>query len=140
MDKRRKGFLKAGTILTIISASIGILACLFFVFASSALTESVVVDMLKSDPEYTYTQESDGGYNFTYVEDGVVTTIDDETLSSMIVLGKVFIKICGVGGLLFAAAQLTLAILILVNVNKGKYKKGCVIALLVLSILAGGML
>jgi len=141
MNKRRKGFLKAATILSIVAASFGILVSIFLIFLSPMLNEEVLIDLYKADPTYTYVEHADGGYSFTYQDDdGIITTIDDETIPAMVTVTKIILTGVGIVFALYSAAQLTLAIIVLKGVNKLKYRAGCVIALLVLSVLSNALL
>lgn len=140
MDKRKKGFLNASSIITIVIASLSILmSCLFF-FGATLISEDFVIDLYKSDPTATYVEHADGGYEIIFVDDGEQVSIDDETLSPIIKIAKAIMVAFGIFGLGFAIAQMVLSIKILQGTSKGVYKKGCTIALLVLSVLNGSFL
>ena len=135
MNKTKKGFLRAATILTIVITVFSALVSIIFFALSSKINEDFMLEDYKNDSYYTIINEADGGYIITYEENGVTFQITDEDISVSVIIFKTIVCVIAFGILLYAAAMMTLAILILVGLHKGKYKKGCTIALLILAIL-----
>ncbi len=138
MNKVKKGFVTAASILTIIAATFAIVTALSSLFLSSKITEENILKLYEADPSAEIVQELDGGYTIYITdEDGEITTIDDETLVIVAEVMKVGCVVLGIVSLAFATAKLILAIILLKSNNKDKYRKGIAISLLVLSILTG---
>ncbi len=142
MKKSKKGFLLAGTIITIIACILAVILSLGAVKASSDVTENFVKDIFKEDTDiYTYRETAEGGYYFIYndKELGEVYIYED-TIEQVALIVKVGLVVAGVvlGG--FAIAKFILAVSMISKVKKNKYPKGSTIALLVLSILSFGIL
>lgn len=140
MNKTKKGFLTASSIITIVASSFAILIALFLFLCGSLSTESLIKDTYLEDANYTYTEEVDGGYYFTGLEDGEMVTITNEEIESLAKIVSVVFYVMGVGMLAFSAAKMVLAIRILVLNGKNTYAKASVIALLVLNILNSNIL
>jgi hypothetical protein len=141
MNKRRKGFLNAASILTIVASAFGILYGFMFMFiGSSLITEDLIVEVFKEDQEYTHVELADGSYYFTYVEDGIEGKITEEQIELVISLFSTCISVGGLIGLGLSIAKLVLAIRILNKNSKEEYAKGNTIALLVLSVLGCNLL
>lgn len=136
MNKTKKGLLTASSILTIVSASFAIIISILLMFVGSVFTKDLMKDVYRDDPAYTYYEEADGSYYFTYLdEENIEVTITQEEIATIASVASSMLKFFGVGYLLFSVARMILAIRILVVNSKNKYSKGCVIALLVLSII-----
>lgn len=140
MTKSKKGLFTAGSILSIISSAFIILLALLMLIGSSAVKEDVLVDVFKSDPAYSYVEEADGGYTISWVDDGILSTMDDETLRSVVKFFNVVLVVGGLVCLAFGVAKIIFAIKVLNASNRYKYKKGCVVTLLVMSIIGGAWL
>ena len=134
MNKTKKGFLTASSILTIVGSSLLILISLFCFLCSGFVTEDLVLESYKSDPEYTYYENGDE-YFFTYEEDGVLCFVYEDEINLVTNIVKTMFIVGGTIGLLFSLAKLILSILILVKKGKNKYSPGLTISLLILSIL-----
>lgn len=135
MNNRRKGFLQAASILTIISLALTLLLSVGIFASTSFINEDLILEEYKNDSAYIITMEDDGGYVITYEEDGEMYQITDEDIEISVIIVKGLICVVGVVIVGVSIASLVLAILVLAGTRKGKYKKGCTIALLVLSIL-----
>lgn len=141
MNSKRKGFLLASSIITIVAATFGVLFSMILALIGSFFTEATVKETYQTDEVYTYYENADGSYYFTYLDElgtEIIITEEDIELES-----KVFTTMFytwAFGNLSFSVAKLALAIVILVGTVKNKYKKGCVIALLTISVLNANLL
>ena len=141
MTKTKKGFLTATSIITIIASSFAILGGFIFMFMGSMFTEEFFKETYSVDPEYTLYEEADGSYYFSYIEtDGSEVRIYDEEISLMANIVSNVASFAGFTILGLGVAKLVLAIRILLLKNRDKYSMGCVIALLVLSIIGFNVL
>lgn len=142
MNKIRKGFLTAGSIISIVSASFSILLAIIMFFMGSFFTPEIIKTSYQSDPAYTYYEDADGSYYFTYIEEetNLEVIIYDEEIDTISKVLNAMFDVIGIVVLGFAIAKLVLAIRILILNNKDQYSKGCVIALLVLSIINANVL
>ena len=141
MNKTKKNFLSASSILTIVAAAFAMLLGLGAMVCSSFISEDFLLDIYEADPSSEIVKELDGGYIiYTTDDDGEVTTIDDETLVIIVDVMKVGCVVLGLVSIGFAVAKLVLAILILKANKKDEYRKGISIALLVLSVLTNAWL
>lgn len=135
MNKTKKGFLSAASILTIVASSFAILGSVIFFILGSVFTEELVKESYMEDSLYTYGETVEGEYFFTYVEDGEEMIIMQEDIQIITKICKIFCNIVGVVSLAFGVAKLILSIRILTFNGREKYAKGTTTALLVLSIL-----
>ena len=135
MNKIRKGFLTASSIITFIGVAGAVLLSLFGFLMGGLLDEDLIKESYKAEETYTYYEDAKGEYYFTYIEDGQKMIITQDEIKFIAKISSVSCFIVATSALVFAIAKLILAIKILVSTNRDKYSKGCVIALLVLSIL-----
>ena len=135
MTENKKNFIKAGSILAIIMAAFFIITGICLIPAGAKVTEESIIQALVEEDEGIYYDNADGTYYIEFPEDGIKMTqedvkwIENATRKFSIVIGLIII--------LFESACLTIAILNLVKLDKGEYKKGLIIASLVLAILNG---
>ncbi len=135
MNSTKKGYIKAATIIIIVTSVISLLLSIFCLSASAMIDEAVLKESYINDSTYTYYENADGSYFFTYIEEGTIVTIKE----SEIEFGAKFARGVMIAGGLFilgySIVKMTLAILVLKSANKNKFKKGMTIALVVLSAL-----
>lgn len=140
MNKAKKNLLSAASILTIVAASFGILVGVAFMFLGSLMTEDVIKESYRADIEYTYYEEADGSYYFTYIEDNQLLTLTETDVEMVAQISSAIVNFMGLINVGFSVAKLVLAIKILVNNNRDKYGKGVVIALLVMSLINSNLI
>ena len=141
MTRTKKGFLSAVSIITIVASSMAILSGFIFMFVGSMLTEEFFKETYSVDQAYTLYEEADGSYYFSYIDiDGSEVRIYDEEIALMANVTSSVANFAGITILGVAVAKLVLAIRILLLKNREKYSMGCVIALLVLSIIGFNIL
>lgn len=139
MTKTKKGLLTAGSIVAIVVSAIASFLGLFLLFAGSISSETLIKESYLEDPEYVYTEQADGSYSFTGIEDGVTVTITEDEIKTLAKVVAGVLYAFGVGCIVMSVVKIILAIKILVSNSKNKYAKGSVIALLVLSILTSNI-
>lgn len=135
MNSTKKGYLKAASIIIIVVSILSILLGLFCFAVAGMIDEEVMKESYRVDEEYTYYENADGSYYFTYMEDGTVVTIKESEIEFAAKIARGAMIAAGLFVIGLHAAKLTLAILALKGAKKNKCKKGCVIALVVLSAL-----
>ena len=135
MNKTKKGLLTAGSILTIVASGLCVLTAILFFMVGGMFSEEIMKDSYLEDKEYTYTENIDGSYYFTTIEDGAEIIITEDEIELLAKIVSVVFIVMGVVILGVSAAKITLAIRVFVMNKRGKYAKGSTIALLVLSIL-----
>lgn len=141
MNKTKKGFLSAASILTIVASAFGILGGIILMFVGSICDDDLLKDIYKDDPEYIYCENVDGSYYFTYLDDeGVEAIIYPEDIEIIAKIASGILNAIGFIALGLSVAKLVLAIRILVVKKRDLFPKGTVIALMVLSILDSSML
>jgi len=140
MNKMRKGFLTAGSIVTIVSVLLGILGSVVLFVAAHIFTEKFIIKTFESETNYTFTEEADGGYVISYTDDGDLVEIEDETINLIVKVGKIAFVVMGIGSLALSIAKLVFGILVLLATLKEKFAKGKVITLLVLSLISSSIL
>lgn len=141
MTRTKKGLLTASTIITIVASSFAILGGFVFMFLGSMFTEEFFKETYSVEPTYTLYEEADGSYYFSYIdEDGSEVRIYDEEISLTATIASNVANFAGFMFLGLGVAKLVLAIRILLLKNREKYSMGCVIALLVLSIISFNIL
>ncbi len=151
MSNTKKGFMKAGAIISIVLAVFFALGALIMFGVKSLLTDEsltalcrdVVVEGFEMDPDYKKVTEGDTFY-FEYVGTDIDmkgTKITQEDLDNAIKLVvntvKVVFNIGGVILLVYAVVNMTFGIMVLGDANKGRNRTGNIIALLVFSVLSG---
>ncbi len=136
MNKTKKGFLKAGTILTIVSAAFAILFSFILFFSTTLITEDFFIEDYKEDG-YVLVEEADGYYlKYNDPELGEIR-LEDEEIETLVVLTSAVVIFFGVGTFAISVARLIISIILLNKTCKNKYSKGLTITLLVLSIITG---
>lgn len=143
MTKTKKGFLKAGSIISIIAAVLSALMSFIFIAAANMIDEKFILETYETEIGYTYVEESDGGYYIEYYEDEDdlhATTVTDDEIQLIVTASKTILIVLTVFVLGLSVAEFVIAILILNKLSKNESKKGLIITLLVLSILSGTML
>lgn len=133
MNSTKKNYLKVATILIIVFSSISIAMGLLCVIAGGAINEEFIKDTYRIDEEYTYHENADGSYYFTYNDDGEVLTVKESEIELEAKVTKIFTISSGILVLGIQIPKLILSILALKAAKKNKFKKGLVIALIVLS-------
>lgn len=121
MSNTRKAFMKAGAIVGIVMASLLMLEGLGLLMGVNMVTREFVIDIIIAD-----------GDN--------IANYSEEMIRLIVVTSKVIMVVMSLLVLGIATANLVLSIKVLQYANTENMKKGCVIALLVLSILAGNMI
>ena len=134
MNKTRKGWLTAGSVVTIVAVSFSIIASVFFFFMGSIMNEKILKKSYRADEEYTYYENADGSYYFTYYEEGVLITMQEDEVELIAESTSAAFKAMGIGVLMIALVKLILVIKILVSSHRNEYARGIVVALLTLSI------
>lgn len=139
MNSTKKGFIKAGTILSIVMSAFLIITGFVMFGISSLITEQNLYEVYESQAGYTITNNPDGSYEITYTdENGILQTITQSELQTVAKVAKSVVNVCAVVILAGAIASMTVSILLLSKVNKGKSQTGLIIANLVLDILFVG--
>ena len=133
MNSTKKTYLKVATIFIIVVSSMSLLLSLFCFAVGGMIDEEVMKESYRTDSEYTYYENADGSYYFTYIEDGTVVTIKESEVEFAAKFARGMLIGSGILVLGVHGAKLALAIIALKGVKKNKFKKGCVIALVVLS-------
>ena len=141
MNKSRKSFLITSAIIAIVACAFSLLAGMFCFLVGSFCDEDLMKKSYLEDVEnYTYYENGDDDYYFTYIEDGKEMKITEEDIEFSADLMQSICYIAGGITLLTTIAKLTLSIRVLILTTRNKYAKGCVVALLVLSAINGNML
>jgi len=134
MDKAKKGYILSASIITIVACVFAVIGGLFCFLVGSFSNETMLKESFIEDAEYTYFEE-DGGYYFTYMEEGKEEKITQNDIKMITRFLKYSSYVLGVTVLCTAIAKLVLAIRILVLSNQDKYAKNSIIALLILNLL-----
>lgn len=140
MTSTKKGFLKAGSIIAIISAVLTALFSFIFIGVASIIDEELILESYETEIGYAYYEETDGGYYIEYYEDEDdlhVTVVKDEDIKQVVKFTKIVLFGMSIFVLSLSIAQFVMAILILSKMSKDKSSKGQIIALLVLSAISG---
>lgn len=140
MSGTKKGFLKAGSILGIVVASLLMLASVVVFSSIAMVSEEFILDSYSLEPNYNYYEEADGSYWIEYTEDGQEITVSDEEIEIVTDLARTTMIVIGAIFLGFAVAMLVMSIIVLKGANREQSKKGAIITLLVLSALIGNVL
>ncbi|MBR4999262.1 MAG: hypothetical protein IKY10_05210, partial [Clostridia bacterium] len=140
MNKTKKGLLTAGAILTIVSSALCVFCAMLMFIIGGVFNEKMLKESYLEDTAYTYTENVDGSYYFTTIEDGAEIVITEDEIELIAKVASAIFVVLGVLVLGWSAAKIALAIRVLVMNNRGKYAKGSTIALLVLSILNNNLI
>lgn len=135
MNKTKKGLLTASSILTIVASALCVLGSIFMLLIGGLFSEKIMKESYMEDPEYTYTENVDGSYYFTTIEDGAEIVITEDEIELLTKIVSVVFVVLGVFSLGLSAAKIALSIRILVMNGRNQFAKGSTIALLVLSVL-----
>ena len=146
MTTTKKGFLKAGSIIAIISAVLSALLSFVFIFSATMIDEKFILETYETELGYTYVEEADGSYYIEYYEDeddvmyGQKVKVTEDEIELIATISKALLIALSVFVVGLSAAQFIFAILILNKMGKDKSSKAQIITLLVLSIITGTML
>ncbi len=136
MNGRRKGFLIASSVLTIVNSVLILLTGIVLILMGTITTEeSMKNDYLNKPEVYTYGENLDGSYYFTYVDDdGFTVKMNESEIELTAKVMSITLKVIGVSFLVVNVIRLILAIRILVNVGKNKFGKPSVITSMIINI------
>ena len=140
MNKRKKGFLTAASILTIVGSAFAIIIALFMFSVGSISNEQMIKEALIKSDEYVYYEDVDGSYYFIEIDEDTMQEVRLEE-KEIELIAKVFSILLYVGGffaIAFAIVRLILAIKVLINNNRQKYSLGLTITSLVFAALTAG--
>lgn len=144
MSTNKKGFIKAGSVLAIVSGAFIIMFSFILLLAGFAIDEQFVIDTYKTEPGYQYVEEADGGYHIEYndVEDGIllVETVTDDEIQLIVTVSKVMLFTITAFCFGLSVAEIVIASIMLNKLKKNESKKSLIITMLVLSVLVGGIL
>lgn len=146
MTTTKKGFLKAGSIISIIAAVLSALMSFIFISAATMIDEKFIIETYENEAGYAYFEDADGSYYIEYYEDeddvilGVKQKVTDDEIQLIATASKTILIVLTVFVLGLSIAEFIIAILILNKLSKNESKKGLIIALLVLSIISGTMI
>lgn len=146
MTSTKKGFLKAGSILSIIASVSMALTGMVFLGISSLINEKFILKTYETETGYAYFEDTDGDYYIEYYEDeddivlGEKVRVTEDEIELIVEVSKAISLMLAVFILGLAISQFVISILILNKMSKDKSSKGLIIALLVLSIITGSML
>lgn len=142
MNKTKKGFLTAGSIIAIVAACFGILVSILLFSFGVGLKEKHVVEIYTMDETSEYHENADGSYYIIEIDEetGEATILKESEIEIIVKIVKgclIFASFVEVG---LDIAMMIIAIKLLKATNKNEEKKGKTIALLVLSALTGEVL
>ena len=142
MNKTKKGFLTAGSIIAIISAILGILVSILLFSFGAGLKEKHIIEIYKMDEACEYHENADGSYYIIDIDEetGAETILKESEIELVVKIVKGFLIVAACLEIGFGVAMMIVAIQLLKATNKNEEKKGKTIALLVLSALTGEVL
>lgn len=138
MNKAKKGFLIAGSILSLVAVVFAMFFSLGMSLVNMVITEDFMLETYLEDPYFEVVEDIDGSYTI-YDEDGYVV-FTDEDISIVVELAHDIINGFNFFNISIAIAAAIFAIRLLVKVAKGKCTKGSIIVLLVLTALQMNLL
>ena len=142
MNKTKKGFLTAGSIIAIVAACFGILVSILLFSFGIGLKEKHVVEIYTMDETSEYHENADGSYYIIEIDEetGEATILKESEIEIIVKIVKGLLIVAACLEIGFGVAMMIVAIQLLKATNKNEEKKGKTIALLVLSALTGEVL
>lgn len=142
MNKTKKGFLTAGSIIAIVAACFGILVSILLFSFGVGLKEKHIVEIYKMDESAEYHENADGSYYIIDIDEetGEETILKESEIEIIVKIAKGFLIFASFVEVGLDIAIMIIAIKLLKATNKKEEKKGLTIALLVLSALTGEIL
>lgn len=140
MTSTKKGFLKAGAIISIVTAVLSALMSFVFISAATMINEQFILETYETEIGYTYHEDIDGSYYIEYYEDEddlLPQTVTEEDIELIATASKTILIVMTVFVLGLSIAEFIFAILILNKLSKNESRKGQIITLLVLSAISG---
>lgn len=143
MNPTKRSFLKAGSILAIISAVFMVFTGISMFTLSSSVDEKFILEMYEMEYQYVKVPELDGGYHIEYFEDEddlrpTIVEDDEILLTAKIAKGAIIaMSVITIG---IAVVQYIFGSKILKDVKKNIASKKHIITLLVFSILSNSTL
>ena len=138
MNVNKRGFLKAGSVLAIISAVFMLMTGGVLMSSVALVNEDFILDTYTEEIGYTRYIDADGSYYIEYFEDEddlQPQRVEDDEIRLIAKITKVVLIVLSVVTIGLAVAQFVFAILISKNLKKDKSSKKQIITMLVLSIL-----
>ncbi len=135
MNKTKKGFLTASSILTIVTSGLAIFLAVIMFFVAGEFDEKTMKQEYLNNKNFDYYEDVNGDYYFKGIEDGEEIAIyqaDIETISKFM---QIVINSIGAVLLLLSLIKIIFAIRILLFNSRERYAGGSVITLLVLNLL-----
>ena len=137
MSKTKRGFIKAGSIITIVGSAIGLLLAFIFLFVMpSIFTEKTIKESYNATTD-TIVDLGNGDYVIkTYDDKGLLIEITREEVQEIARISQVVFK--AIGGIMLAwdIALMVISIILLNKTSNNIESKGLIISLLVLSALS----
>ena len=146
MTKTKKVFLKAGSILAIVSSIFMALLGFIFIPSAALISEDFIIDTYTTEIGYTKYIAEDGSYYIEYYEDeedyalGIKQKVTEEDIELIATVSKTLLIVAAVLCIGFGIAEFVIGLLLLIKTNKDKTSKPLIITLLVFSVLTGSML
>ena len=139
MTTTKKGFLKAGTIIGIISACLGMIFSIFLLVVGTKLQEKHIVEIYKLDTDCQYFENEDGSYYFKDIdlELGEEEIIDEKDIEISTKIIKNMLIVASCADFVLSFILLILSSKLLSKTKNDVYSKNLTISMIVLSAITG---
>ncbi len=142
MNKTKKGFMTAGSIISLISVFIMILTGFILIAVGSVINEQQMCNVYDADSSYERVEEVGGDYYYIYTDpvDGQQYIITSTDIQATVNITKTIINSMAIYFLALSIAILVFAILVLKHAISESNKKFAIITLLVLSVFTSNLI
>lgn len=143
MNQTKKNFLKAGSIIAIVSAVFMLFTGISFVSSVGVVNEELILNTITYETDYQKLENADGSYYIEYFEDEDdlrPQRLEQKDIQDIVKIAKVALIVISVVIFAVSIVQFIFGVKILKNLKKEIGKKSHIITLLVFSILTDTIL
>lgn len=143
MNQTKKNFLKAGSIIAIVSAVFMLFTGISFVSSVGVVNEELILNTITYETDYQKFENADGSYYIEYFEDEDdlrPQRLEQKDIQDIVKIAKVALIVISVVIFAVSIVQFIFGVKILMNLKKEIGKKSHIITLLVFSILTDTIL
>ena len=142
MNKTKKAFMLAGSIISIVQVLVMLLGGLILIAVGSIISEEQICSVYDTDASYTRVEEGNGDYYYVYTDQITQEQfiINDTDIQTTVQVIKTIFNSLSIYVLAMGIANLIFAIIVLKHSISESNKKFGIITLLVLSVFTSNIL
>ncbi len=143
MSSTKKGFMRAGSIISIVLAVIFVLGGLITFGSDSFINKELVLGIYRADTINYREIEDENGISFEYIGSDITmkgTIITEDDINLVVTFAKNILKFVSWSLIILAVLNMVFAIMVLNVASKGSNNIGSIITLLIISVVSMNMI